>query len=197
MAFRYPYEQVLQPFNGLFSRTTWVSQYQKGKTNLEQETVSSSGISWAICKSAPRSRQITMPALHNSVFLQAGCPSCHPTNSVIALKAQALKAQPVIYPYEQVEKIKLKNKIITPLNPQYDVLLLDVPYHWHCLHSMWRRVYATAGSPSVRPSVPFACHTLLLQVCCCGPSRQEISTDHGSRQALQQLMQAVTRCQLA
>ena len=56
---------------------------------LKQETVSGSGISWAaletfviialykstftipyhtICKSAPRSRQITMPATHNSVF---------------------------------------------------------------------------------------------------------------------------------
>jgi len=30
--------------------------------------VSGSGISWAICKSAPRSRQITMPAPHHSVF---------------------------------------------------------------------------------------------------------------------------------
>ena len=29
---------------------------------LKQETVSASGISWAICKSAPRSRQITTPA---------------------------------------------------------------------------------------------------------------------------------------
>ena len=35
---------------------------------LMQETVSGSGISWAICKSAPRSRQITMPAPHHSVF---------------------------------------------------------------------------------------------------------------------------------
>ena len=35
---------------------------------LKQETVSSSGISWAICKSAPRSRQITTPAPHHSVF---------------------------------------------------------------------------------------------------------------------------------
>jgi len=26
---------VLHPFNGLFSRTTWVSQYQKGKTSLD------------------------------------------------------------------------------------------------------------------------------------------------------------------
>jgi len=33
-----------------------VSQYQKGKTNLDlldQEIVSGSGIGWAICKSAP------------------------------------------------------------------------------------------------------------------------------------------------
>jgi len=28
-----------------------------------------------------------MPAPHSSVFLQAGCPSCRPTNSVKALKA--------------------------------------------------------------------------------------------------------------
>ena len=35
---------------------------------LEQETVSGCGISWAICKSAPHSRQITTPAPHHSVF---------------------------------------------------------------------------------------------------------------------------------
>ena len=35
---------------------------------LKQETVSGSGISWAICKSAPHSRQITTPAPHHSVF---------------------------------------------------------------------------------------------------------------------------------
>ena len=54
---------------------------------LKQQTVSGSDISWAICKSAPRSRQITMPAPHRLVFLQAGCPSRYPTNSVKALKA--------------------------------------------------------------------------------------------------------------
>jgi len=37
-------------------------------TLLKQETVSGSGISWAICKSATRSRQTTMPAPHHSVF---------------------------------------------------------------------------------------------------------------------------------
>ena len=55
---------------------------------LKQETVSGSGISWNICKSAPCSRQITTPTPHHSSFLQAGCPSCHPTNRVKALKAQ-------------------------------------------------------------------------------------------------------------
>ena len=35
---------------------------------LKQETVSGSGISWVVCKSAPRSRQITTPAPHHSVF---------------------------------------------------------------------------------------------------------------------------------
>ena len=34
---------------------------------LKWETVSGSGISWAMCKSAPRSRQITTPAPHHSV----------------------------------------------------------------------------------------------------------------------------------
>ena len=54
-----------------------------------RQWVHGSGISWAICKSAPRSRQITMPVPHHSVvFLQARCPSCHLTNSVKALKAQ-------------------------------------------------------------------------------------------------------------
>jgi len=66
----------IHPFNGPFSGTTRVSRYQKGKTIwilLKQETVNGSGISWAICKSAPCCRQITMPAPHHSVFLQAGC----------------------------------------------------------------------------------------------------------------------------
>ena len=49
---------------------------------LKQETVSGTGINWAVCKSAPRSRQITMPAPHHSSVLQAGC---RPTNSVKAL----------------------------------------------------------------------------------------------------------------
>jgi len=56
------------PFNGPLSGTTRVSWYQKGKTNLKQETTSGSGISWAACKSARCSEQITTPAPHHSVF---------------------------------------------------------------------------------------------------------------------------------
>jgi len=61
---------------------------------LKQETVSGSGISWAICKSAPRSRQITTPAPPPLRFLQAGCPSCCPANSVKALMAELIRFQP-------------------------------------------------------------------------------------------------------
>ena len=47
---------------------------------LEQETVSGSGISWAICKSAPRSRQTTTSAPHCSVFYRLDAlPVAQPT----------------------------------------------------------------------------------------------------------------------
>ena len=40
------------------------------------------GISWAICKSAPRSRQITTPAPHHSVFYRPDAlPAAQPTAS--------------------------------------------------------------------------------------------------------------------
>ena len=49
---------------------------------LKQESVSGSGISWAICKSAPSSRQITMPAPHHSVFYRPDAlPAAQPTVS--------------------------------------------------------------------------------------------------------------------
>ena len=57
-------------FNGLFTRTAWVSQYQKGKTCLDLNearvdgidgVLGCNGIIWTICKqSAPRCRQRLM-----------------------------------------------------------------------------------------------------------------------------------------
>jgi len=47
---------------------------------LKQETVSGSGISWAICKSAPHSRQIATPTPHRSVFYRPDAlPAAQPT----------------------------------------------------------------------------------------------------------------------
>ena len=49
---------------------------------LKLETVSGSGISWAKCNCAPRSRQITMPAPHHSVFYRPDAlPATQPTAS--------------------------------------------------------------------------------------------------------------------
>ena len=49
---------------------------------LKQETVSGSGISWAICKTAPCSRQITTPSPHHSVFYRPDAlPAAQPTAS--------------------------------------------------------------------------------------------------------------------
>ena len=54
---------LLFPFNGLFSRTTWVSWHQKWSKRWS----GGSDISLTICRSsAPCSRQITMPAPHHS-----------------------------------------------------------------------------------------------------------------------------------
>jgi len=62
-----------------------VSRYQKGKPHwilLKQETVSGSGISWAMCNSAPRSRQTTTPAPRYSVFYRPDAlPAAQPTAS--------------------------------------------------------------------------------------------------------------------
>jgi len=58
---------------------------------LKQETVSGSGISWAICKSAPRSRQITTPAPHQSVFT-GRVPFLPPTQQRQSNEGTALKA---------------------------------------------------------------------------------------------------------
>ena len=70
---------------GLPSELAPERENQEGKTNLdflEQEIVSGSGISWAICKSAPSPRQITMPASHHSVFYRPyALPAAQPTAS--------------------------------------------------------------------------------------------------------------------
>jgi len=79
-----------QPFNGPFSGNTQVSRYQKGKTNLDFTEARDSEWQWhqlrhmQVCTSLQTDNHASTPPL---TFLQAGCPSCRPTNSVKALKA--------------------------------------------------------------------------------------------------------------
>ena len=58
--------------HGRLSGITQVSRYQKGKTNVDFTEARDSEwqCHWAICKSAPRSRQITTPTPYHSFFYQ-------------------------------------------------------------------------------------------------------------------------------
>jgi len=78
-------------FNGPFFGTTQVSRYQQGKTNLDFTAARVSEWQWhqlghmQVCISPQTDNHASNPTLS---FLQAGCPSCRPTNSVKALKAR-------------------------------------------------------------------------------------------------------------
>jgi len=75
------------PFNGPLSWTTRVSQYQKGKTNVDFTEGRDSEWQWhqQVYISLQIDNHASTPPLS---FLQARCPSCRPTNNVKALKAQ-------------------------------------------------------------------------------------------------------------
>ena len=79
----------LHTFIGPFSGTTRVSRYQKGKTNLDFTEARDSEWQWhqlgsmQVCTSLQTDNHASTPLLK---FLQAGCPSFRPTNSVKALK---------------------------------------------------------------------------------------------------------------
>jgi len=80
-------------FNGPFSRTTRVSRYQTGKTNLGFTEARDSEWQWhqlgymQVCTSLQTDNHASTSPLS---ILQAGCPSCRPTNSVKALKAHQM-----------------------------------------------------------------------------------------------------------
>ena len=84
------YRTHTHSFNGPFSGTTQVSRYQKGKTNLDFTEARDSEWQWhqlghmQVCTLLQTDNHTSTPPLS---FLQAKCPSCHPTNSIKALKA--------------------------------------------------------------------------------------------------------------
>jgi len=78
------------------SGTTRVSRYQKGKTNLDFAEARDSEWQWhqlghmQVCTSIQTVNHASTPPL---CFLQAGCPSCRPTNSIKALMHRILPIQ--------------------------------------------------------------------------------------------------------
>jgi len=71
-----------------------VSRYQKGITNLDFTGARDSEWQWhqlgymQLCTLLQTDNHASIPPL---CFLQAGCPSCRPTDSVKALKALAIE----------------------------------------------------------------------------------------------------------
>jgi len=85
-----------------------VGRYQKGKTNLDFAEERDSEWQWhqlghmQVCTSLQTDNHASTSSLS---FLQAGCPSCHPTNSVKALKANCTSLTAKNYQsYEQANK---------------------------------------------------------------------------------------------
>ena len=80
---------VWSPLSG----TTQVSRYQKGKTNPDFNEARDSEWQWhqlghmQVCTSLQTDNHTSTPPLS---FLQAGCHSCRPTNSVKALRTHRL-----------------------------------------------------------------------------------------------------------
>ena len=106
-------------FNGPLSGTTRVSRYQKGKTNLDFTNARESEWQWhqQVCTSLQTDNHASTPPLS---FLQAGCPSCRPTNSVKALKARVLPT-----------RWRQKSSVI---DMKHALRLLS-PYVYHDLHT--------------------------------------------------------------
>ena len=101
--------------------------------------MSGSGISWAICKSAPRSRQITTPAPHHSVFYR---PDALPATQQTASKHWRLND-------------RITNKKISMWPPcvnathgtymdlvRFDYLYLAMKLIWNSLN-FWRNTFSS------------------------------------------------------
>jgi len=85
-----------------------MSRYQEGKTNLDFTEARNS--EWKrhhlghmqVCTSLQRDNHATTQPLN---FLQAGCPSCHPTNSVKAMKYITILINDDIPAYHQEDTV--------------------------------------------------------------------------------------------
>jgi len=105
-----------------------VSQYQKGKTSLDFTEARDSELQWhqlghmQVCTSLQTDNHTSTSPLS---FLQVGCPSCRPTNSVNALKA-------VIDPDHLTRKtIERPAAFSRKVDLQKSVVQMNLYLYWH------------------------------------------------------------------
>ena len=141
-----------------------MSRYQKGKTNMDFTEARHSEWQWhqlghmQVCTSLQTDNHTSTPPL---LFLQAGCPSCRPTNSVKALNARN----------KNVPKIVVKTQLIYLLpciifEKYIYILALEMASagNRHCancvgvlsLPSWWRSTVAKRRSLTGELSLPCA-----------------------------------------
>jgi len=107
---------------------------------LKQETVSGSGISWAVCKSAPRSRQITKPAPHHSDFYKPDAlPATQPTVSMHWRQMALYKSVYYNYYYLLQSTVQFliwrsTGRATTSIICRYALLLVLLFCEWKCLN---------------------------------------------------------------
>ena len=117
-------------FNSPLSGTTRVSRYQKGKTNLDFTEARDSEWQWhqlghmQVCTSLQTDNHTSTPPLS---FLQAGCPSCHPTNSIKSTEGHCTfnekHCRPfTVYKCENMVKIEIQPNVLVQSYTTYDSL---------------------------------------------------------------------------
>ena len=138
------FELFTHPFNGLLSRTTWVSQYQKVKTNLDFTEARDSEWQW---HQLGYMQVCTSIQTDNHTSTQAGCPSCRPARGVKALRAhfwqviQKIKIAITFWNTVYVQKNKYicanKNRKCLKITFCLIVQLSTLPFRRLLLWSVW------------------------------------------------------------
>ena len=112
-------QTTTQPFNGLFSRTTCVSRYQKGKTNLDFTRARDSEWQWhqlghmQVCTSLQTDNHTNTPPL--VFYRQDALPAAQPTASIRLMKL--MQKREIIYrDYKQIQEKKFSIKIKAALD---------------------------------------------------------------------------------
>ena len=125
-----PVRTHTHPFNGPLPRTTRVSRYQKGEINLDFTEARDSEWQWhqlgrmQVCTSLQTDNHTSTPLAPPLSSLQAGCPSCHPTNSVKALKAVKISCKICF-----VSGVRNNSPWATAYNPVYCCFTADSAFN--------------------------------------------------------------------